>query len=103
MNLDRIVSRQLSTTTRQTRPPPRARGRRRAPVKCSQSAALGKGSVGMRALLSPGGARPTAATALVMPAVQKALTPPLQYSATGLPGEPVAPFIFSGDHTKRNS
>ncbi len=26
-----------------------------------------------------------------------------QYSATGLPGEPVAPFIFSGDHTNRNS
>jgi hypothetical protein len=26
-----------------------------------------------------------------------------QYNATGLPGEPVAPFIFSGDHTNRNS
>ncbi len=26
-----------------------------------------------------------------------------QYSATGLPGDPVAPFIFSGDQTNRNS
>ena len=26
-----------------------------------------------------------------------------QYNATGLPGEPVAPFIFSGDQTNRNS
>jgi hypothetical protein len=27
----------------------------------------------------------------------------VQYSAMGLPGEPVAPLIFSGDQTKRNS
>ena len=26
-----------------------------------------------------------------------------QYNATGLPGEPEAPFIFSGDHTNKNS
>lgn len=26
-----------------------------------------------------------------------------QYSATGLPGEPVPPLIFSGDQTNRNS
>ena len=26
-----------------------------------------------------------------------------QYIATGFPGDPVAPFIFNGDHTNKNS
>src|SRR3954462_7237826 len=86
MILDKIVARELSTTTLQTRPAPSAPDRRRAPVKCSQSAALGKGSVVMRALPSPGGVRAMSAAALAMPALQKAPTPTPSIQCDGIAG-----------------
>jgi len=51
MILDKIVARELSTATSQTRPSPSAPDRRNASVQCSVSTAFGRGSGVMPASL----------------------------------------------------